>query len=149
MEQVDGILAFGTRTGNSEYWQDALRDFRDYNRWLSGSEISTLSGLVGYWKLDETSGTVATDSSPLDNDGTDTNGVLLNQPGNVNLAAKFDGLDDYVAIIDAPSLQMDDSFSFFARICADNSSNLNRMILNKEGEHELAVFPGGELRWGG
>ena len=36
------------------------------NRPLSGNE----SGLVGYWKFDETSGTIAHDSSPDGNDGT-------------------------------------------------------------------------------
>ncbi|NOZ39438.1 MAG: LamG domain-containing protein, partial [Planctomycetes bacterium] len=87
--QSPGILSFGTRTGSGENWKGSLRDFRVYNRWLANSEISTLSGLAGYWKLDETSGTVAVDSSPNGNNGTYTNGVLLNQPGNVNQAADF------------------------------------------------------------
>lgn len=39
---------------------------------------------VGYWKLDETSGTTAADSSGNGHNGTYTNGPLLNQPGFTN-----------------------------------------------------------------
>jgi len=146
--QSAGILSFGTRTGSSENWNGSLRDFRVYNRWLDASEISKLSGLAGYWKLDETSGTVAVDSSLNGNDGTYTNGVLINQTGNVDQAADFDGTDDYVGVADNPSLQMDDTFSLSAWIRADSSANVNQMIINKEGEYELSLFPGGKLYWG-
>jgi len=146
--QSPGILSFGTRTGSGENWEGSLQDFRVYNRWLSSSEISTLSGLAGYWKLDETSGTVAVDSSPNGNDGTYTGGVLLNQTGNIDQAADFDGTDDYVGIPDNASLQMDDAFSMSAWIRADYSTNVDRMILNKEGEYEIALSSSGELKWG-
>jgi len=148
VKQLANTLTFGTRTGNTEYWAGALRDFRVYNRWLAGSEISDLSGLAGYWKLDETSGTVAVDSSTNGNDGTYTGGVLLNQSGQVNQAADFDGIDDYVSVADDTSLQMDDVFSVSMWIRVDESTNVNQMILNKEGEYEIAIFPGGEIYWG-
>jgi len=146
--QTAAILSFGTRTGNTEYWEGALRDFRIYNRWLGPSEISNLSGLAGYWKLDETSGTLAIDSSPNGNDGTYTNGVLLNQTGNIDQAAEFDGLDDYVGVPDDTSLQMDDVFSLSAWIRVDDSTNIDQMILNKEGEYEIAISSTGEIKWG-
>jgi len=49
---------------------------------------------VGYWRLDETSGTVAHDSSGNDNNGTITGGVTLGVPGalaSADTAMAFDG----------------------------------------------------------
>jgi hypothetical protein len=68
--QTPGVLSFGTRTGNSEYWQGALRGFRVYNRRLCPGEIAELYGLMGHWKMDESSGVAATDSTGLGRDGT-------------------------------------------------------------------------------
>jgi hypothetical protein len=64
-QQPAAILSFGTRTGSTEYWSGALRDFRVYDRKLCPTEIAALYGLVGHWKLDETSGTTAADSSGM------------------------------------------------------------------------------------
>lgn len=57
-------------------------------------------GIVGYWKLDETSGTTAADSSGSGNDGT-----LVNMDpgmdwvtGRINNALDFDGGNDYVTL---------------------------------------------------
>jgi hypothetical protein len=71
-QQPAGILSFGTRTGSTEYWNGALRDVRVYNRKLCPAEIASLYGLVGHWKLDETSGNVAADSSGVAPSGTVT-----------------------------------------------------------------------------
>ena len=147
-KQAANTLTFGTRTGIAEYFEGGIRDFRVYNRPLSGSEISGLSGLVAYWKLDESSGTVAVDSSANSNDGTYTNGVLLNQTGNIDQAADFDGSNDYVGVPDDSTLQMDDVFSISGWIRPDSSSNVDQMILNKEGEYEIAISPSDELKWG-
>jgi hypothetical protein len=57
------------------------------------------NGLIGYWKLDEGTGTTAFDSS-----GNGYNGTLENNPtwidGKYGTAINFDGIDDYVAIPD-------------------------------------------------
>jgi hypothetical protein len=68
-QQAAALLSFGTRTGSAEYWQGALRDVRVYNRRLCPTEIAELYGLVGHWKLDETSGMTAADSSGLGRNG--------------------------------------------------------------------------------
>jgi hypothetical protein len=65
VQQAAAILSFGTRTGSTEYWSGALRDVRVYNRKLCPTEIYELYGLVGHWKMDETSGTTAVDSSGM------------------------------------------------------------------------------------
>jgi hypothetical protein len=69
-QQTAAVLSFGTRTGSTEYWQGALRDFRVYSRKLCPTEVADLYGLGLHWKLDETSGTVAADSSGLGRNGT-------------------------------------------------------------------------------
>ena len=69
-QQAAAVLSFGTRTGSTEYWSGALRDVRVYTRKLCPAEIAELYGLVGHWKLDETSGTTAADSSGLGRNGT-------------------------------------------------------------------------------
>jgi hypothetical protein len=110
VQQAAAALSFGTRTGSAEYWQGALRDFRVYNRRLCPTDIAELYGFVGHWKLDETSGITAADSSGLGrnglvvgtaswvpaavDNGLEVNGStrmevnsLLGKPKNVSLAA--------------------------------------------------------------
>ena len=67
--------------------------------WQQPSAFGTgeLAGLVGWWKLDESTGTTAADSS-----GNGHNATLHGDPqwqpsgGRVGGALKFDGVDDYV-----------------------------------------------------
>ena len=54
-----------------------------------------LNGLVGWWKFDETSGTVAYDSSGNGNHGTLTNGPTWTD-GKIGGAINFDGINDYI-----------------------------------------------------
>jgi len=54
-----------------------------------------LNGLVGWWKFDEGSGTVAYDSSGNGNDGNLTNGPTW-ATGKIGGALSFDGVNDYV-----------------------------------------------------
>ena len=95
VEQSPGILSFGTRTGSTEYWDGALRDFRVYNRWLGAEEISELSGAIAHWEFEETSGSVAFDSSAAGNDasyvGSPTLGVNGVYVANAGLAVELDG----------------------------------------------------------
>lgn len=53
------------------------------------------SGLAGYWKLDEGSGTSATDSSTNGGTSTLTNGPTWTT-GQIGSAVSFDGTDDYI-----------------------------------------------------
>ncbi len=61
--------------------------------------------LVGYWRFDEGTGTVASDSS-----GNGNTGTLINGPRWVydvsGMALSFDGIDDYVSIPDSSSLDI-------------------------------------------
>jgi hypothetical protein len=72
-----------------------------------------LSGLVLYLTFDEGSGNIAYDYS-----GNGNNGILYNGPvwvdGKFGKALSFDGVDDYVEIPDAPSLQITSAITMSA-----------------------------------
>ncbi len=90
---------FGTDNGNGFYWDGKLDDIRVYNRALSPAEVSQLyhwaPGPVGYWKMDENTGTSAYDSSGNNSTGTFT-GSPIWSPGKFGSALKFNGSTDYV-----------------------------------------------------
>jgi len=85
-----------------------------WNRALNASEILAEyqkyaaapppSGLVGFWALNESSGTTASDSSSNSNDGTLVNGPLW-VPGLVGNGLQFDGNNDFVSIPHIPAYQ--------------------------------------------
>ena len=59
----------------------------------------------------------------------------------------FDGADDYVSIADSASLTMTTTMTMEAWINPDPSANVNRMIINKEGEYEVALFADNRIYW--
>ncbi|MCA9240270.1 MAG: LamG domain-containing protein [Planctomycetales bacterium] len=83
-------------------WNDAfpgrLFDVRLYNRSLLPHEVEAIYGLVGHWKLDESSGTMAAESTASPNDGQYQSGPLLDQSGKVDRAVEFDGQNDRVEV---------------------------------------------------
>ncbi|MBI5872042.1 LamG domain-containing protein, partial [archaeon] len=88
---------WGIRDINSSYWLDS-----------SGNSLT--SGLVGYWKFGEGSGSTTNDSSGYNNHGTLTS---MNTVGNATSgwtdgkygkALRFDGVDDYVNVGNSSSL---------------------------------------------
>jgi hypothetical protein len=102
-----------------------IDEVRIYNRALSASEIRTLydmgaadkvnaaesqgdaleKGIVGYWKLDDGSGTSAADASGNANTGTLTNGPTWTT-GNIGGATLFDGTNDYIVTPASAALDM-------------------------------------------
>ncbi len=100
-KQAANTLTFGVRTGITQYFDGGMRDFRIYNRSLTATEKNKLSGLAAYWKLDETSGTVAVDSSCGGHDGTFATGSpTWTTAGNVDGALDFE-IDDGDDRVDA------------------------------------------------
>ncbi len=61
------------------------------------------------------------------------------------LALNFDGVNDYVAIANSASLIMSSTMTMEAWINPDISTNATQIILNKEGEYEMAIFADGSL----
>lgn len=114
---------------NSYNFDGLLDDVRIYNTALSASEVTNLyntgahtaqtilnvpqnnqltNGLVGFWSFNgkDLEGTTAYDRSGNGNDGT-----LTNDPkaaiGKVGQALQFDGVDDYVTVVDDSTLDFD------------------------------------------
>ncbi|MGI9428313.1 MAG: LamG domain-containing protein, partial [Bythopirellula sp.] len=74
-------------------------DARIYNRAIPHWEVAELYGLVAHWKLDETSGSVAADSSGSDLHGTYIGGPTLGEASKapaLGTAVDFDEVDDRV-----------------------------------------------------
>jgi uncharacterized protein (TIGR03790 family) len=71
---------------------------------ISHSCSQPLASLAAHWKLDESSGTTASDSSGNGNTGTLVNGPVWTM-GNISGALSFDGVDDRIDITDSSSLE--------------------------------------------
>ncbi len=136
LDDLSNTLAFrsGAESDAGNPFDGKLDEIRVYNRTLSASEIQSLyqqgggtkvnsamsnaqgtgrldSGLVGYWQLDDGSGTSATDSSTNGNTGTLTNGPTWTT-GQVSSAIDFDGSDDFVSVADTNTLDFAESTNF-------------------------------------
>lgn len=85
----------------------------DGGAWVSmgGSVGNTTNGLVGWWKLDETSGTSASDSSGISNTGTLQAAASWTTSGMNNGALNFNGTTQYVTVPDAASLDIAGSWT--------------------------------------
>ncbi|MHB0945763.1 MAG: LamG domain-containing protein [Sedimentisphaerales bacterium] len=100
----DAPTTIGYRNNTGDYpYNGVVDDARIYNYALDANEVAALygqvpqSGLVGHWKLDETSGNVAYDSAGTNN-GT-VSGALWTT-GKIDGGLDFDGIDDGVIIPD-------------------------------------------------
>jgi hypothetical protein len=89
------------------------------------------SGLVGYWKLDENTGTSAGDTSTGGNTGTITNGPTWTT-GRIGSALSFDGTNDYVTMGDIAAAEGGNQVTAAAWIKQNGSTN-ERHVLDKGG----------------
>lgn len=97
----------------------------------------------GCWHFDETSGTVASDSSTFLNHGTYLGGPTLGVPGVFNTAVSLDGFNDSVRVPDANSLDVGDSFSLEGWIKRSSTAKSHTMF-NKGGSgFQLVVMNAG------
>jgi len=94
------------------------------------------TGLVGYWKFDETIGITASDSS-----GNGNNGTLINGPtwvaGKINNALNFDGSNDYVST--PLSLQLGLSGTVSAWVKFD-TLNTDDLIIGQYSGYPIKYF---------
>lgn len=127
-------IAIGAESDAGNPFDGKLDEIRIYQRTLSVAEIKSLydqgsidkinssasqsqgtgqlgSGVLGYFSLDDNTGTSATDSSTNGNNGTLTNGPTWTT-GQIGSAVDFDGTDDYVSIPDSGPLDMYEGKSF-------------------------------------
>lgn len=99
LESSTGGMYVSRHKNGGSHHNGLIDDVRIYRRALSGAEISAIitATPAAYWKLDESEGTTAADSSGNGFDGT-LNGDPEWQPtgGMVKGALSFDGSGDYV-----------------------------------------------------
>ena len=91
-----------------------------------GLAVSVTKGadpnLVGWWKLDETSGSIAADSSGNANTGT-LHGEPVWAIGKAGGALKLDGVDDYVDCGNKVGFDITDGITITAWVKTDDSGN--------------------------
>ncbi|MFH1717095.1 MAG: LamG domain-containing protein [Planctomycetota bacterium] len=113
---------------------------------------SASADLVGYWKFDEGSGTVATDSSAYGNDGT-LGGNAKWVTGYMGTALDFNGSGDFVEIPHDPSLSITDEITIAAWTYMRANASGEMAIVSKGGwaandlPYELTETPGDVIFW--
>ncbi len=95
--------------------------------------------LVGWWKLDEGTGTTASDSSGQGNHAT-FQGAPAWVPGNLGMALRFNGTSDYLAAPGSPSLDINgDKLSITAWINGTAWTGSARHIVRKVSDTSMGV----------
>jgi hypothetical protein len=110
---------------------------------------------AGYWRVAETSGTTALDSSATvpKNNGIYLNGPLLGQTGalagDTNKAASFDGVNDTLRVPDANSLDVGDSFTLEGWVKRSSSTSSQTLFSKGANGIQLMVMnaPNGNQLW--
>ncbi|MEN1678572.1 MAG: LamG domain-containing protein [Planctomycetota bacterium] len=148
LENDSGNLTIGWDDGISgtRYLDGNIDDVRVYARAISAEEVRELFGLVGHYKLDETSGTTAVDSSGFGIDGTYGAGVTLGETGVRGLAAGFDATDNVVTVSGGASLDLRESISVGCWARSDTATwNQTGCLVSKRNQMILHPWAGGTL----
>jgi hypothetical protein len=104
-------------------------------------------GLAGWWKLDELSGTTATDYSGNGNNGTLTNGPIWT-PGQLGGALSFDGVNDWVDIGNPNILNPVNAISVCAWVKTPAPTPTIQMVVNKDDagfQYVLRITGSGQM----
>ncbi len=99
-------------TGSSE-WDGGIDQVRIYDYARTPAQVAwdyNQGGPRGWWRMDETTGTVSYDASGNGINGTLTNGVTLLTNGKLNYGYTFNGSDGYVDIGAGPNVVNSISF---------------------------------------
>ena len=107
----------------------------------SGISVTNISlatnNLLAHWPLDEGNGTIATDASGNQHDGTLVNGaawvtdVPSLQPPSQN-AVQFDGSNDYINVPDNPQLRIANNFTVAFWFKAGSTNQYQAYLLNRD-----------------
>ena len=132
----DEVNIYSTDPANpdteNDGWQDAYDNCPNaYNPDQADTDGVAAEGFVSYWKFDEGSGTIAGDSSGT-NQGNISGATWTT--GEVDGALSFDGMDDYIAITDAASLDITGDITLEAWInVAAPGNNYDGIITKSSG----------------
>ena len=145
---VSSAVRIGVHGANDEYFPGSIDDVVVYNRVMLPEEIAEHYGLMGHWKLDETSGVTASDSSFFDNSGaavgTPTWGSAIRGNG-----VEFNG-SNKIEINDLMGQPRNFSVACWANIDSSNTANATLVTI---GDHvrlrgEYAGAPRVEFKTG-
>lgn len=99
------------------------------------SFINWNQSLVGYWSLNEGTGLSALDSSTYGNNATLKNGVIWTTAGKFGKALQFDGINDYVSVLDSNSLDLTNALTVEAWVYPTAFSSYPRIISKESGSY--------------
>jgi hypothetical protein len=99
---------------------------------LSPAPSMGQTGLAGWWKFDEGSGSSAADASGNGNTGTLVNGPTWTT-GKIGQALNFDGVNDYVTLGNPASLQLTGAITVSAWVYHDAFVHAANTIASKQG----------------
>lgn len=124
------------------------------NPYSSASQPAAIySSLRAWWKLDESSGTVADDSTGRVQDGTVAGGATWG-PGIVNGALTFDGVDDGVLVGNSASLTGTTDFTLGAWVKVNPGATSSGCVLQQReggsginGEYMVVVNTNGTVNF--
>ncbi len=131
---------------------DVYAEYRPNQDYWHESDGS-ISGLVGHWKLDETSDTVVSDASGYGNHGATRN--MAGSPwtnGKISGALEFDGSNDYVQIPHSDELNGTDALTYSAWVYAHGWSGTSQVMAKSvhgggTGRAQMGIFSeGGVLK---
>jgi len=128
----DGVA--GQMKYNTDY---QVVQYCDDTNWIAmGAGGTSTSGLAGWWKLDEASGTTAADSSGNGNDGTMQGGLDASNDSVsavINTALDFDGTDDYIQTL-SNDLKTANNFTLSVWFKADATNFAHHILWQGEGD---------------
>ncbi len=103
----------------------------------------TMTGLAGWWKLDDNTGTNAADSSGNNHPGTLTNGPTWTSGHNGGYAVSFDGVDD-VVVTSTPVTTVTDNVSLSAWVYWSGATSSSVAVLynGNTGANGYGIFIG-------
>ena len=157
--EIGGVIDTDDETFNGQ-----IDEVRIYNRALSEQEIKRLykigstfvvnktrqdtlrEGLVGHWSFDGPDMSQSTNNVwAIDRSGNNNNGVLKNMAtssarkiGKIGQALDFDGVDDYVNVPDATSLDVDSfTISTWAKHSTDTFKQWEPIVAKGDSSYRL------------
>ena len=116
--------------------------------------------MVGYWKFDELSGTLA-DSSGNGNNGTQSGGVTYGATGKVGNGLSFDGVDDHVNVASISGLSTGNtvhtiegwikvsalpSNRAWILLLGNEGTGAHHWLINSTGRTQFGVWGGGQTQ---
>lgn len=144
---LDMVVGRSGKTLAQNYFSGTIDEVHVFGMPLAARDVGLLSGLIARWRFDESSGSLAEDSSLFSNDAT-----LYGPPtwtptsGTVLGALQFNGSTDYVEAASNASMDLDDNFTVSGWFRLDNtfddSSSTSLILAEKYSSNTGNFFIG-------